>query len=97
MPVATDSTPQRPERLRVVASTPISEDLIERIVAREPRIDFIRDQSLLPPQRFAGDHAGDPAFRRTADQQRQFEQLVDSAQALYGLPDEQRRPAPHRP
>ncbi|ULN38247.1 D-2-hydroxyacid dehydrogenase [Mycolicibacterium smegmatis] len=89
MPVATDSTPQRPERLRVVASTPISEDLIERIVAREPRIDFIRDQSLLPPQRFAGDHVGDPAFRRTADQQRAFEQLVDSAQALYGLPDEQ--------
>ncbi len=78
----------RPERLRVVASTPISEDLIARIVAREPRIDFVRDQSLLPPQRFAGDHIGDPAFRRSAEQQRAFEDLVDTAQALYGVPDE---------
>ncbi|WP_199179349.1 D-2-hydroxyacid dehydrogenase [Mycolicibacterium goodii] len=87
--MSSHSTPQRPERLRVVASTPISEELIDRIVAREPRIDFIRDQSLLPPQRFAGDHAGDPDFRRSAEQQRAFEELVDSAQALYGLPDEQ--------
>jgi phosphoglycerate dehydrogenase-like enzyme len=73
----------------VVASTPISEELIDRIVRAEPRIDFIRDQSLLPPQRFAGDHVGDPSFRRTPDQQRAFEELVDSAQALYGVPDEQ--------
>lgn len=87
--MASESTPQRPARLRVVASTPISEELIERIVAREPRIDFIRDQSLLAPQQFAGDHVGAPDFRRTAEEQRRFEELVDSAQALYGLPDEQ--------
>jgi phosphoglycerate dehydrogenase-like enzyme len=77
-----------PGRLRVVASTPISEDLIAEIVRTEPRIDFIRDQSLLPPQRFAGDHSGDPAFRRTPAQQVAFDELVDSAEALYGVPDE---------
>lgn len=75
-------------RLRVVASTPISEALITEIVAAEPRIDFIRDQTLLPPQRFPGDHSGDPSFRRTPDQQAAFDRLVDSAQALYGVPDE---------
>ena len=48
----------------MVASTPISEELIAEIVAAEPRIDFIRDQSLLAPQRFPGDHSGDPAFTR---------------------------------
>ncbi|MET0965138.1 MAG: NAD(P)-dependent oxidoreductase, partial [Nakamurella sp.] len=75
-------------RLRVVASTPIAEELIEQIVRAEPRIDFIRDHELLPPQRFSGDHSGDPAFIRTAEQQRAFEQLVDSAEVLYGVPDE---------
>ncbi|WP_420121934.1 D-2-hydroxyacid dehydrogenase [Nakamurella sp.] len=75
-------------RLRVVAATPISEDLIAEIVAAEPRIDFVRDQSLLKPQRFPGDHSGDPDFRRTPAQQAAFEALVDSAEVLYGVPDE---------
>ncbi|RNE63851.1 D-2-hydroxyacid dehydrogenase [Cryobacterium tepidiphilum] len=66
----------------------MSEDLIELIVAAEPRIDFIREQELLAPSRFPGDHAGDPDFRRTAAQQARFEELVDSAEALYGVPDE---------
>ncbi|HEY5788423.1 MAG TPA: D-2-hydroxyacid dehydrogenase [Microlunatus sp.] len=76
------------QRLRVVASTPISEELIAEIVAAEPRIDFVRDQSLLAPQRFPGDHAGDPDFTRTLEQQAAFDALVDSAEVLYGVPDE---------
>jgi phosphoglycerate dehydrogenase-like enzyme len=72
----------------VVASTPIAEELIDQIVRTEPRIDFIRDQTLLPPQRFSGDHSGDPEFVRTSEQQRAFQELVDSADALYGVPDE---------
>lgn len=75
-------------RLRVVASTPVSEELIDEIVAAEPRIDFVREQSLLPPQRFSGDHSGDPAFARDPARQQAFETLVDSAEALYGVPDE---------
>lgn len=74
--------------LRVVAATPISEELIAEILAAEPRIDFIRDQGLLKPQRFPGDHSGDPDFRRTPEQQAAFEALVDSAEVLYGVPDE---------
>ncbi|HEY5880758.1 MAG TPA: D-2-hydroxyacid dehydrogenase [Nakamurella sp.] len=80
--------PQAGGRLRVVASTPISEELIAQIVAAEPRIDFVRDQSLLPPQLFPGDHAGDPNFHRTVEQQAAFDALVDSAEVLYGVPDE---------
>ena len=75
-------------RLRVVASTPITEDLIAEIVRAEPRIDFVRDQNLLPPQRFPGDHSGDPTFTRTAAEQSAFDALVDSAEVLYGVPDE---------
>jgi phosphoglycerate dehydrogenase-like enzyme len=75
-------------QLRVVAATPISEELVAGVVEAEPRIEFVRDQSLLPPQRFPGDHAGDPTFQRTAAQQKAFEEVIDSAEALYGVPDE---------
>jgi phosphoglycerate dehydrogenase-like enzyme len=75
-------------RLRVVAAVPISEELVELVTRAEPRVDFVRDQSLLPPMRYPGDHSGDPAFRRTAEEQARFESLVDSAEALYGVPDE---------
>ncbi|SMH27622.1 Phosphoglycerate dehydrogenase [Rathayibacter oskolensis] len=75
-------------RLRVVAATPISDELIARVVELEPRIDFVADQSLLPPMRHPGDHQGDPDFERTAEQQAAFEELIDSADVLYGVPDE---------
>lgn len=74
-------------RLRAVVATPLSEEhcaLIERI---EPRIELVRDQSLLPPMRHAADFAGDPSFTRTAEEQARFEALVDSAEVLYGIPD----------
>ncbi|MDQ0848733.1 phosphoglycerate dehydrogenase-like enzyme [Arthrobacter sp. B3I9] len=76
------------KKLRVVASTPISETLIQHIISLEPRIDFVRDQELLPPMRYPGDHAGDPAFLRTPEQQDRFDALVHSAEVLYGVPDE---------
>jgi phosphoglycerate dehydrogenase-like enzyme len=75
-------------RLRVVAATPISEELIDRITTIEPRIDFVHEPDLLPPQRFAGDHQGDSDFTRTPQQQHRFEALLDSAEVLYGIPGE---------
>lgn len=75
-------------RLRVAAATVLSEELCELIETLEPRVTVIRDQSIMPPSRYPGDHGGDPDFRRTPEQQRRFEEIVDSADALYGLPDE---------
>ena len=77
----------RSERLRVVVATPLSEEHCELIERLEPRIDLIRDQSLYPPMRHPADFSGDPSFRRTPDQQRAFEEMVDSAEVLYGIPD----------
>ena len=77
-----------PETLRVVVATPLSEELCELIERLEPRVTMVRDQSLLAPQRHAGDHDGDPAFSRTPEQQQRFDELVDSAEALYGVPDQ---------
>ncbi len=75
------------DRLRVVVANPLSEADAARITEIEPRIDLVRDPSLLPPMRHPADFSGDPAFRRTAAQQAAFDDLVDSADALYGIPD----------
>ncbi|MDT7651119.1 MAG: hypothetical protein QOI36_2525, partial [Pseudonocardiales bacterium] len=79
------------DRLRVAVATPLSEELCGLIERLEPRIDLVRDQELLPPVRYPADHAGDPSFVRTQEQQERFEKMVDTADALYGIPDE--RPA----
>lgn len=72
--------------LRVFVPTPLPEPLCELIEQLEPRIELVRDQSLLPPQLYAGDHQGDGEFRRTPPQQCEYERLIDSAEALYGVP-----------
>ncbi|MFP5316394.1 MAG: D-2-hydroxyacid dehydrogenase [Actinomycetes bacterium] len=72
--------------LRVFVPTPLPEPLCELIEQLEPRIELVRDQSLLPPQLYKGDHQGDGNFRRTPPQQAEYERLMDSADALYGVP-----------
>lgn len=76
-----------PDRLRVFVCTPLTPENCELITTLEPRIDLVVEQDLLPPMRWAGDHEGDPQFRRTPEQQARFEQLCDEAEALYGIPD----------
>jgi phosphoglycerate dehydrogenase-like enzyme len=76
------------QRLRVVVASPLAGELCDLVARVEPRIELVVDQALLPPMRWPGDHGGDPAFTRTAQQQSRFEELVDTADALYGLPDE---------
>lgn len=75
------------DRLRVAVAAPLSEENCARVRELEPRIDLVVDQSLLPPMRWPADFAGDPAWRRTPRQQRSYEALLDSADALYGIPD----------
>jgi phosphoglycerate dehydrogenase-like enzyme len=82
------ANPTSTRRLRIAVATRLPTSLRERIVELEPRIDLVAgDDALYPPMRFPADFGGDPAFRRTPEQQRAFEALVDSADALYGIPD----------
>ena len=74
-------------RLRVVVAAPLAPELCELVTSREPRIDLVVDQTLLPPMRHPADFSGDPSFRRTSAQHAAYEQLIDSADALYGIPD----------
>ncbi len=48
---------------------------------------LLADDTLLPPQRFPGDHEGDPDFVRTPQQQSAFDELLSQADVFYGIPD----------
>jgi phosphoglycerate dehydrogenase-like enzyme len=74
--------------LRVFISNSIAPELVTLMEEIEPRITAVWASELLAPRRRLGDHRGDPAFVRTAEQQVRFEQLMDSADALFGVPDE---------
>ncbi|MFE7837785.1 hypothetical protein ACFU53_17600 [Streptomyces sp. NPDC057474] len=76
-----------PGRLRVAVAAPLSEENRARLRELEPRIDLVVDQDLLPPMCWPGDFAGDPAWRRTPARQHAYEAALDSAEALYGIPD----------
>ncbi|MFJ5304756.1 D-2-hydroxyacid dehydrogenase [Streptomyces sp. NPDC088350] len=75
------------DRLRVAVAAPLSEENCALIRELEPRIDLVVDPSLLPPMRWPADFAGDPAWRRTPRQRSAYEAALDSADALYGIPD----------
>ena len=73
--------------IRVAVATPLPAELRHQITDVDPRVELLVDDDLLPPMRHAGDHDGDPAFRRTADQQAAFDALLAKADVLYGIPD----------
>lgn len=75
------------DTLRVVAAVPLRQDLADLIERLEPRVRMVLEPDLMKPMQGPADWAGDPAFVRTEQQQRAFEALVDSADALFGIPD----------
>ncbi len=76
-----------PKTIKVALATPLDADLRHLITDVDPSVELLVDDELLPPQRFPGDHDGDPDFRRSPGQLRDFEQLLAAADAFYGIPD----------
>src|SRR5689334_4476923 len=72
------------DRLRVVIATPLSPELVAYIADAEPRLDVVYEPELLAPADI--DWMLGPK-QRTPDEQARFEALLDSADALYGVPD----------
>lgn len=72
--------------VRAVAATPIPPELVELVRAAEPRLDFVVEQDLLPPQLHSGDHTGDPDFTRSEADEQRFQDLLASADVLFGIP-----------
>ncbi len=73
-----------PDRLRVVIATAQTTENIELLRMREPRLDVVFEPELLgpPSENWMVRH------ERTPEQQRRFDELLDSADALFGVPDQ---------
>lgn len=80
-------TSRPPASLTVALATPLAPDLRHLITDVDPGIELLADDDLLPPQRYPGDHGGDPAYRRTPAQDNAFRSLLGRAEVLYGIPD----------
>lgn len=74
-------------RLRTVVAVPLAEELCRLIEELEPRLDLVRDHRLVRPMRGPADWSGDPEHVRTPAEQDAFDRMVDSAEALFGIPD----------
>ena len=75
------------DQLRVVLATPLAEKLCKYIETLEPRVKIVREHSLLPTMRWAADHSEHKGFSRNPAQQQIFEEMLNSADALLGIPD----------
>ncbi|MFK4761338.1 D-2-hydroxyacid dehydrogenase [Microbacterium sp. ZW T5_45] len=75
------------ERVRAVVAVPLKEEHCRLIEELEPRLEVVRDHTLERPMRGPADWSGDPDFVRTPEQQAAFDELVDSADVLFGIPD----------
>jgi phosphoglycerate dehydrogenase-like enzyme len=72
----------------VVIATPVEGELVERLRAVDDRLDVRFEPDLLPPPRYPSDHAGDPSFTRSPEQEARFDALTAEAEILFGFPRE---------
>jgi phosphoglycerate dehydrogenase-like enzyme len=72
----------------VAIGVPLEAELVDQIRAVDPSISVVYEPDLLPPERYPADHAGDPAFKRTEEQEERYWAMLNSAQVLYGFPNE---------
>ncbi len=69
-----------------MVATPLDERLARAVESASPRVELLWEPGLLPPARYAGDHAGEPAFRRDETGEARWGVLLARAEVLYGIP-----------
>jgi phosphoglycerate dehydrogenase-like enzyme len=74
--------------LTVAIATPIDPILVDPIRAVADGIEVLYEPELLPPIRYPGDHHGVVGFSRDAEAERRWQELLGSAEVLFGLPDD---------
>ncbi|WP_138443454.1 D-2-hydroxyacid dehydrogenase [Sinomonas susongensis] len=79
---------QEVQPLKVAIAVPLEPELVETIRVAHPQITVLYEPDLLPPERFPADHSGDPGFRRSPHAEERYWSLMNSADVLYGFPNE---------
>lgn len=76
------------DELTIAIAVPLDAEHVELIRAVDPSVTVLYDPELLPPERFPADHAGDPAFKRTPEQEERYWAMLNRARVIYGFPNE---------
>lgn len=76
-----------PDRLRVVIASPLESSLVD-LIARDDRLEVVWEPELLTDPEI--DWMVGPK-QRSPEEQARFEQLLDSAEVLFGVPDQSGR------
>jgi phosphoglycerate dehydrogenase-like enzyme len=76
------------DELTIAIAVPLEAEHVELIRAVDPSVTVLYEPELLPPERFPADHAGDPEFKRTQEQEERYWNMLNRAQILYGFPNE---------
>lgn len=74
--------------LRLVVTNPLEPENAELLARLEPRLEVVYRPDLLGPGGIAPGGLRAAPFRRTPEQQEEYETLVDSAEALFGVPQQ---------
>ncbi|NVM95857.1 D-2-hydroxyacid dehydrogenase [Arthrobacter wenxiniae] len=74
--------------LTAAIAVPLEAGHVESIRSAHPAVTVRYEPELLPPERFPADHAGDPVFRRTPEQESRYWDMLRGADVLYGFPNE---------
>lgn len=82
-----NSGAQHTDRLRVVIAADLSEELCQELERVDPRLEVVRNHDLYRPMRWSADWGGDPSHVRTPEQQKAFDEMVDTADVLFSIPD----------
>lgn len=75
------------DSVKVMITTPLERELVQKIERTSPHLEILYDPALLPPPRYPSDHQGDRTFRRTMEGKRRWEEMLYSAEVLFGIPD----------
>jgi len=81
-------------RVRVLIASPLEAEHVQRIRQEVPEVEVLCAPELLPPTRYVADHDGDPAFRRSPDEESCWWDLVRQADVSFDFPS--RTHHPHR-
>lgn len=86
------SAPEPRQPVVVMITSPLEPEFATRIANAFPeQIELIYRPDLMPAPRYIADH-GDPAFRRSPEQEREWHRLLARAEVLLDLPQHERHP-----
>jgi len=73
-------------KLRIVVTNPLAEENARLLAELEPRLEVVYEPELLGPVSVTSGGHNRTAFQRTPEQQERYEEMIDSADALFGVP-----------